>query len=147
MDGKIPIDTQYTLAISQMRNNDFTFRGYTNSKIGYDDSKENWVIQIDSGSNMHAITNGSVPPFGTKEYLLSEELGGGHMLLNINACDDNNHFNCKDGSCIPIEKRCDSKFDCNDDNDESECRMIHFPASYLSHVPGKCFCIFSCNST
>ena len=91
---------------------------------------------MSSDFNKYATTNGSLPPFGTKYYLLSEELGGGHIPIHINACNDKKEYNCRDGSCIMIEQRCDSQFDCIDGSDESECNVIGIPASYLKHVPG-----------
>ena len=85
--------------------------------------------------NKYAVTNSTEPPFGTQQYALSEDLGGGKVILNINACNDMHDFNCEDGSCIPILKRCDSRFDCADKSDEDSCHMIDIPNSYLKHVP------------
>ena len=125
------------MATSQMMEYDFTISGYTSSQIAYENSTGKWSIASITKPNKYAITNGTLPPFGTKDYTLSKQLGGGHVILNLNACDDRKQFNCQDGSCIPIESRCDSEFDCNDGDDEINCHMIDLPISYLSHVPGK----------
>ena len=132
------LDSQY---IIQMKNNDFTFYGYKGrSNIEYNNSTGNWNIRVLSDSNKHATMRGSFPPLGSKDYIMSQDLGGGHVRLDINACDDRKQFNCQDGSCIPIEKRCNSEFDCKDNDDESECTLIDIPNSYLSFVPGiSCF--------
>ena len=87
-------------------------------------------------SEAYAITNGTLPPFGSRTFFLE---GNSHdsILLNINSCDDNIEFNCKDGSCVSIGKRCDSNLDCSDGSDEINCKIISIPPSYLSHVPAK----------
>ncbi len=33
-------------------------------------------------------------------------------------------FCCRDGKCIPIEKRCNGISDCNDNYDETNCEMV-----------------------
>ena len=122
-----------------MFDNNFTLTGYTNSKIAFNSSTETWRIELLSDPNAYAVTNGINPPFGTQEYILSNYLigGSGPILLNLNACNDLIEYNCQDGSCIPIEQRCDSKFDCYDDSDEAECNKMVIPESYLRHVPGR----------
>ena len=132
----MPFDVKYTLPISQMMKGNFNISGYKKSSIGYNNETKKWIIDLMSEKNKHAITNGSHVPFGTQQYVLSERLGGGQILLHMNACNDKIHFNCQDGSCISIEKRCDSEFDCNDGDDERECNLIDVPTSYLSFVPG-----------
>ena len=132
----MPFDRLYTLEPSQLMTKDFTFHGYQNSKIIHDAENRNWKFEILSDPEIYALTNGSIPPLGTKEYLLSDNLGGGTVVLNLNSCDNDKEYNCKDGSCISIEKRCDSKFDCSDSSDEDECKLIITPASYLKYVPG-----------
>ena len=118
-----------------MKVKDFSFFGYTSCKIAYDNVTVTWKIEVLSDSKKYAITNGTLPPFGTRNYLLSDDLGGGNISLNINACVDETEYNCNDGGCISIEERCDSKFDCMDRSDESDCKIIDVPTSYLRHVP------------
>ena len=113
----------------------YRFSGYTTCSIAYDKTASNWKIEMLSDPEQKAVTNGTQPPFGTHEYTLSESLGGDYIKLSINACDDRKEFNCEDGSCIPIERRCDSKFDCVDGTDERTCDMIDIPNFYLKHVP------------
>ena len=117
-----------------MQMGDFSFSGYSMTIISLHKNTSNWKIQLPGESNKYAVTNGTLPPFGTQKYILSKDLGGGQIDLNINACDDKDEYNCVDGSCIPIEKRCNSKFDCADGSDESKCHMIDVPTSYLRHV-------------
>ncbi|XP_019731047.1 low-density lipoprotein receptor-related protein 8-like isoform X2 [Hippocampus comes] len=45
----------------------------------------------------------------------------GHILP---ACHDQLEFSCKDGSCIPSEKRCDRHSDCDDGSDEQHCGQL-----------------------
>ena len=134
LNTEMIFDRLYTVTISQMQMRDFNFTGYSNSIIAFHKNAANWKLEMPADKNKYTITNGTLPPFGTKEYLLSNSLGGGIIALNINACDDKDEYNCEDGSCIPIEERCNSKFDCADGSDESKCHMIDVPNCYLRHV-------------
>ena len=136
LGNSMPFDSGYSLGPSQMQSNDFTFIGYQNTRIAYSSSKKSWSIESPQDSNNTATTTNFLPPFGTHEYILSPSLGGGHVLLNINACDESQQYNCEDGNCIDSEKRCDSKIDCFDGSDENECKKILFPKAYLKHIPG-----------
>ena len=145
----MPFDIGYTVGPIQMLSNDFTLSGYLKTKIAFDNVTYAWTIQMPDNPGQQASTNGTMdngqhfnyfrtmPPFGTHKYSLSKSLGGGHTYLNINACDEGKEYNCKDGSCIESEKRCDSKIDCFDASDESDCDKIAIPKYYLRHVPGK----------
>ena len=141
----MPFDTSYTLGPTQMLSNDFTLSGYLMTKIAYDNITQSWTIQMPFDSDQNATTNGTIPPFGTQKYILSNNLGGSVTYLNINACDESKEYNCEDGSCIQSEKRCDSKIDCFDASDERDCDIISIPSSYLKHVPGRRFFHLSLN--
>ena len=134
LSSKLNFDSKYMM---QMKNEDFSFYGYKQrSNIIFDKTTGNWKIIELLHSNKTAITNASLSPLGTRNFLLSQDLGGGHISLDINACDDRTQFNCQEGSCIPIEKRCNSEFDCKYGDDEIECNLIDIPHTYLSFVPG-----------
>ena len=131
----LPFDSLYTVTVHQMKMMDFNFMGFSRSIIVRHNNTSTWRMEMLGESNKYAVTNSTEPPFGTQKYVLSEDLGGGKIILNINACDDEHEFNCEDGSCIPIVRRCNSKFDCADRSDEDACHMIDIPTSYLKHVP------------
>ena len=120
-----------------MLSNDFTLNGYKNTKIRFSNLTNSWSIMIPGDSNKSATTKSLLPPFGTHGYNLSQSVGGGHVLLNLNACDEGKEYNCEDGSCIDSERRCDSKIDCHDASDESNCRKILTGNTYLKHIPGE----------
>ena len=132
----LAFDKQYVLTPSQMRENNFKFSGYSNSKISHNDTSGTWTIEMVTGSKEYAITNGTLPPYGSRTYFLDGS-SNNQILLNMHSCDDNTEFNCKDGSCVAIDKRCDSNLDCHDGSDEIGCNIISIPPSYLSHVPAK----------
>ena len=139
----MPFDRMYIVEPSQFLTEDTTFYGYQNSKIVQDLENYNWKIEMLDDNNTYAFTNMSYDsydlPLGTREYHLSESLGGGTMFISLNSCDNKKEFNCKDGRCIPMEMKCDSYYDCSDGYDESQCdTIIQIPNSYIKNVPGIC---------
>ena len=46
-----------------------------------------------------------------------------HRLMTLTGCSET-EFTCHDGSCLPMEKRCDGKKNCLDGADEDQCRSI-----------------------
>ena len=116
---------------------DFTFYGYQNSKVVQNVENNTWKIEMIPDNQSYAITNGSDPPFGTRVYNLSEFLGGGRVQISLISCDTKKEYNCNDGRCIPMERKCDSYYDCSDGDDESQCETsIQIPGSYIKNVPG-----------
>ena len=133
-DG-LPFDQIYITAVSAMKIGDFTFSGYSKSKITNDQVADTWKIEMISDPKKQASTNGTLPPFGIQVYRLSDDLGGGSVTLALHACKERTEYNCNDGGCVPIEHRCDSTLHCTDDSDESDCHIIDVPGTYLKHVP------------
>ena len=50
--------------------------------------------------------------------------------LTLSQCDFGKEFTCNSGNCIDVRKRCDYKFDCEDQSDEIGCTSIEIPLSY-----------------
>jgi Low-density lipoprotein receptor domain class A len=42
------------------------------------------------------------------------------FVFSYQACRED-EFQCKDGSCIPADQRCNRRYDCRDGSDEQEC--------------------------
>ena len=45
------------------------------------------------------------------------------MILKLTQCRKN-QYTCSNGLCIDLEKKCDKKFDCLDESDEDDCKII-----------------------
>ena len=55
--------------------------------------------------------------------------------LTLHACSTEN-FACNNAFCIPMEKRCDQKEDCQDVSDEKNCFKVYVdPNNYLKDKP------------
>ena len=46
------------------------------------------------------------------------------MFHSLSQCDPKQQFTCWNGYCIPIDKRCDKRTDCDDESDEHFCPYI-----------------------
>ena len=55
------------------------------------------------------------------------------VLLHLTACGAES-YNCHDGTCVDIKRRCDKKNDCPDASDEKNCTLLITSSSYQSHV-------------
>ena len=82
----------------------------------------------------------SCSPFGTVEWKVYVKNGSCHHLkssvdeiilvtpvtrkLVLSICS-HDEFSCSDGSCQPMEKRCNHNIECPDGSDELECELIH----------------------
>ena len=64
----MPFDHLYVVEPSYVLEKDFTFYGYQNSKIIQDVDGKRWKIEMLNDHNIHATTEGSDPPFGTRKY-------------------------------------------------------------------------------
>ena len=56
-------------------------------------------------------------------------LNQSHIGVFVNIGCTENHFQCKDGTCIDIDMKCDREYDCDDESDEHNCGK----AFYLFH--------------
>ena len=89
------------------------FKGYTETTLMQTGNQ--WIVEINGNPDVYATIDSEDYPFGTQRWTVTgpDPCGNGSRLLNINACSDS-EFNCDDGSCIPIEMRCNGLLDCPD---------------------------------
>lgn len=50
-------------------------------------------------------------------------------------CNTTTHLTCGDGTCLPIDKKCDGITDCPEGADELLCGLTRVLCSHLSPVP------------
>ena len=50
--------------------------------------------------------------------------------LTLTICKED-QFTCDDGTCQPLDHRCDLKGDCADRSDEVDCSKVNFPGILL----------------
>ncbi len=55
------------------------------------------------------------------------------LKLSLTSCSSNT-FNCDDGTCIDLEKRCDGSCDCPDESDENNCTRVLYKPGYNKDV-------------
>ena len=48
-------------------------------------------------------------------------------IFNFSFSCSDSEFTCGDGTCIPLESKCDGMSDCKDELDESDCSVVEFP--------------------
>ncbi|KAI8118034.1 hypothetical protein CVS40_10223 [Lucilia cuprina] len=59
-------------------------------------------------------------------------------LLDEAICEEENHWGCGDGTCLPNEYFCDGSVDCPDESDEGWCDAENDPNAAASCDPRKC---------
>ena len=55
-------------------------------------------------------------------------------MLLLTPCNEE-EYSCDDATCIPLENRCDLKYDCLDHSDEADCQLVIIPKDYKSELP------------
>ena len=124
------------------------FLGYIFSKIMYSESNNRRELVSTVNNSLIAFTNETPekPPIGTNKWLFSfphkncQDVAGAqfrtlHLHLEV---EQPGTFCCFDGSCIKSDFVCDGFSDCQDEEDEKDCKDVILPKYYDSNkAPGQ----------
>ena len=100
-------DSVYTMDTSTLLKDHYSFDGYIQTKILYDNATNMWKMESLTHPGSYATTE-VIPfdyPLGSRSWNVKTMKFNGMLVLNLNSCDDFNSFSCMDGACITIEER------------------------------------------
>ena len=123
------------------------FKGKTNSLLRYNSTAKLWHLYkfantfepSDNSSFLTSTASRESLMIGLHQLDFDQHLeekcfkGKKLQLIKLTSCAAG-MFTCNDGSCIPIEKRCDQIAQCKDKSDESKCKLIVME-NYNKNIP------------
>ena len=133
LDKDVDIDREYFIDHKKMFNNHLVFQGMSFGHwLVYDKLNSSWIIwsKKDFPEEEEVQLESDILGFyhlGKRAYLPTGKnhwtIQGSKMVLKFTQCEKS-QFTCADGLCIDLEKKCDKKFDCSDESDEENCKII-----------------------
>ncbi|XP_023348145.1 uncharacterized protein LOC111716869 [Eurytemora carolleeae] len=135
--------------LSGIRNSRIYFRGSGFSHLYYkpgegdtsDSRTGNWIIQSLRDPTLEIILPkkySKLYPFGRYIWEVGSKevcdlVPGTPLPLTFTSCPEES-FTCSSGECIPLANKCNSKIDCTDESDESQCNYLQVPDIYSGHL-------------
>ncbi|XP_071552922.1 uncharacterized protein [Panulirus ornatus] len=115
-----------------------TFKGYGEYNIRKEGEEWLWVNVVQDEVLARLDANAPLGmPMGRRVWQLEtsvcEQVGGERTLL-LTPCPSES-YTCDDATCIPLETRCDLKYDCLDRSDEVNCDLISKADDYKNDLP------------
>ena len=126
------IDRKYVLQTMRVLHGLPVWKGFSSSLIQWNVSSQRWEI-FDSDSNkvMASLTTKVDFPTGANSWQLEGEnichlpsTPESGLKLMLSSCG-RFEYSCSDGTCIPIESKCDFIPDCWDKGDEKHCHLLN----------------------
>ena len=105
LPDKVFFDQRYTMATHEFLNGHYSFDGYTNTKIFFENVTKLWRLELFEDSNIYATTESYDYPFGIQQWKIVSPNVRATIPLSLNGCNEQREFNCDDGVCIAIGDR------------------------------------------
>lgn len=122
-------DREYALAGPQTGKP--SFLGVSTSRIiwkpsdGESVTDGHWILIDDEATNLLGEMEMAINeyPIGRKQWQIHhDKCGTSELELMLTRCRED-QFTCDDGTCIPLDNRCDLTIHCDDSSDEHNCKV------------------------
>ena len=127
------IDNNYTIYVDEVTD-EIHWKGFGKTDIHRSSSTGQWeIIDVHNPYKVLAETvqdaaENEFYPLGLRTWKLlhdsCKEIDNTTMVTFLFSNCEQTQFSCSDGSCIPLEKRCNLFPDCEDKTDEVDCRVL-----------------------
>ena len=143
------LDSIYAMKYENKR---IKFKGITGTEIGLDNGEWKATTSKDQKKTktMSILASPGSYLLGKQEWVISNDskvcsqdslapkmvssANTYRTFLKLSSCN-NKEFTCWNGECVAMEERCDQVFDCSDQSDERDCKMLVLEESYQTSVP------------
>jgi hypothetical protein len=78
------------------------FNGFTDTRISQMEGTNEWKMELLSDPNTYMMTSATDIMLGEHTF---RRAGINSFTVNLNTCNPDKEYNCKDGTCILIEER------------------------------------------
>ncbi|KAK8394309.1 hypothetical protein O3P69_006482 [Scylla paramamosain] len=111
------------------------FIGYGDFLIYHNGSRWLWMNNVTNAFIAEMVPAHYDYPVGRQQWLLHYPVCGkkpGTIRPFLLTVCENGQFTCDDGTCVALYQRCNLQYDCQDNSDEAQYRMIRLPLDYKS---------------
>ena len=142
-EKKNSIDSKYVFRPKNLIDGRPIWKGHSSSMINWSEEKQRWVLSNRISKEVIASMRGESPfPIGNNKWELHSEntcedqSGNNQLQLKFSKCKML-EYSCSDGTCIPIELKCNFVPDCFDGGDEKQCPVLmkSYLEGYKSDLP------------
>ena len=134
------IDKRYVLRLESTLNGRPSWSGFSSNNIQWNKNKTRWELTNRNTNEIIASMKNKAFPVGEGIWALGSNNicieNQDRVILVLSNCGEY-EFSCSDGTCIPIQKKCDFVPDCWDKGDELNCRLLNDESmeDYESSIP------------
>ena len=130
------VDKTYSASTSLATNYSLGFLGRRNlTVITLSESTGEWVLRKENETESCllrvSVSDGSFPVGRNVWRSCSSDQS---QELSLSSCSPGSEFTCNDGSCIPLDYKCDRFPDCGEQEDEEDCNPLILPPNYQKQV-------------
>jgi hypothetical protein len=129
--GQLPLDMSIDRDFEKNNKKPFIYNGFLQNIISKNET--DWILTKNIKDQEPLAVLPQLYPFGAHNWMFGNET----YHLKFSQCGEH-YFTCgKYGNCISMDQRCDSRIDCqpDDNSDEQNCTMYKLAEGYQKRTP------------